>query len=318
MSGGALPAWPFGARPLRQVGESALKVGHRIVGTLAFVVAATGSGPSFAQGFIEFLRGGAPAYAPDASRPASAPLSIAPVSPAAGDIALPRRIDPRTRMPTKAPVVTPAPTGNPFEEDEDSDVVFEHDTPKRVAIALPEPRPGARPAAASEVAPTGGPRWSDADDQLPPGAEVPGVPQAPPQPPRLAALPDTRIGPSWTTTDAPLRPPGLRQSEAPVPTLPGVYAPPEASFDCLPEGLKQVLLDTAKEFGHVAILNARRPRGSGARASYHYQCRAVDFRVRGAPVAAVYAYLRQHPQVGGRKIYPFGFFHVDDGPSRSW
>jgi uncharacterized protein YcbK (DUF882 family) len=82
--------------------------------------------------------------------------------------------------------------------------------------------------------------------------------------------------------------------------------------------LKQVLVDTAKRFGHVAILNAHRGRGTGARGSYHYQCRAVDFRVRGQPVMVVYNFLRNHPHVGGRKIYPMGFFHVDDGPVRSW
>ncbi len=98
----------------------------------------------------------------------------------------------------------------------------------------------------------------------------------------------------------------------------GVYAPPDANFQCLPDGLKQMLVDTAKRFGHVAILNARRSAGTGARGSYHYRCRAVDFRVRGVPVSTVYAYLKQHPNVGGRKIYPFGFFHVDDGPARSW
>lgn len=289
-----------------------------IAAKLALVVGVAGSAaPAMAQGFIEFLRSGsASAYAPvpAPATPAAAPLSIVPTTPGAGDVVGQRKADPKRR----APVVTPVPTGNPFEEDEDSDVVFEHDTPKPVKIALPPPRPGATPFAAAEVAPVGNARWSNADDQLPPNAQVPGLEQTPPAPPRLAALPQGS-GPSWTITDAPqLRPPGLRQSEEPVAAMPGVFAPPEATFGCLPDGLKQVLLDTAKEFGHVAILNARRPRGTGARGSYHYQCRAVDFRVRGVPVSTVYAWLRQHPGVGGRKIYPFGFFHVDDGPSRSW
>lgn len=270
-----------------------------------------------AQGFIDFLRrSAATSYAPDEaapSAPLTTPLSIVPANPGRGDLAL--KPGDRSR---RQPVMTPVPTGNPLEEDEDAEVVFEHDVPKRVTIALPEPRPGATPRAAEEVAPVGTARWLNADDQVPPGAEVPGQPQAPPPPPRLAALPENRSGPSWTLTDAPIRPPGLRQSETPVADMPGVYAPPEAEFGCLPETLKQVLLDTAKTFGHVAVLNARRPRGTGARSSYHYQCRAVDFRVRGVPVATVYAYLRDHPGVGGRKIYPFGFFHVDDGPSRSW
>jgi hypothetical protein len=281
-----------------------------------WIVAGTAE-PAAAQGFIEFLRSGGSAYAPvpEPQAPPAAPLSIAPVTPAAGDVAAPGRGDAR-RRPT---VVTPVPTGNPLEEDEDADVVFEHETPKQVTVALPVPRPGATPAAAAEVAPVGAARWADADNQLPPEAQLPGAEQAAPPPPQLASLPPAGAGPSWTATDAPFaRPPGLRQSEEPVAAMPGVFAPPEATFDCLPEGLKQVLLDTAKAFGHVAILNAQRPRGSGARGSYHYRCRAVDFRVRGVPVSTVYAYLRQHPNVGGRKIYPFGFFHIDDGPARSW
>ncbi len=40
--------------------------------------------------------------------------------------------------------------------------------------------------------------------------------------------------------------------------------------------------------------------------------------MRGVAAATVMAFLRQHPNVGGRKIYPMGFFHVDDGPVRSW
>lgn len=287
------------------------------IGIAALTLGLTAAGPACAQGFIDFLRNsGSTAYAPapdqiEQAKPVT-PLSIVPANPGIGDVARGAR-NGRTVRP---PVVTPVPTGNPFEEDEDADVVFEHDVPKLVRVPLPEPRPGARPAAAAEVAPVGEQRWQNADEYLPPNAQLPGSEMAPPPPPRLASLPGT--GPSWTSTDLTLRPPGLRQSEAPVASMPGVFAPPEAVFGCLPDGLKQVLLDTAKEFGHVAILNARRPRGTGARASYHYQCRAVDFRVRGVPIATVYAYLRQHPGVGGRKIYPFGFFHIDDGPSRSW
>jgi hypothetical protein len=288
-----------------------------IAALAALAVGCMANSPAAAQGFIDFLRSsGSTAYAPapEQLEPAKpvAPLSIVPASPRIGDVA-PASRNGRSARP---PVVTPVPTGNPFEEDEDADVVFEHDVPKLVRVPLPEPRPGARPAEAAEVAPVGEQRWQSADEYLPPNAQLPGAEQAPPPPPRLASLPGT--GPSWTATDLALRPPGLRQSEAPVAAMPGVFAPPEAVFGCLPDSLKQVLLDTAREFGHVAILNARRPRGTGARASYHYQCRAVDFRVRGVPIATVYAYLRQHPGVGGRKIYPFGFFHIDDGPSRSW
>lgn len=305
------------AEPSRLIGVvSSRSRFARNAAVAALAAAMTLGSAARAQDGTEFLGRGAPALPVPAApaAPPTTPMSIAPSAPEVRSVPLPSAA--RTRPPA---VAVPVPTGNPIEDDEDGDVVFEHDTPKRVTIVLPQPRPGGTPATAAEVAPIGDARWSNADDQLPPGAEVPGLEQAEPAPPRLAALPAARPGPSWTITDAPqLRPPGLRQSEAPVAAMPGVYAPPDATFDCLPDGLKQVLLDTAREFGHVAVLNARRPRGTGARASYHYQCRAVDFRVRGVPIPTVYAYLRQHPNVGGRKIYPFGFFHVDDGPARSW
>jgi Bacterial protein of unknown function (DUF882) len=138
--------------------------------------------------------------------------------------------------------------------------------------------------------------------------------QSIPMPPRLAAYADTNA----MTSAIPMRPPGLRESEHPVAGMPGVFADEDAVFGCLPSDLKQVLMDTAARFGHVAILNAKRSRGTGARGSYHYMCRAVDFRVRGVAIRTVYGYLRSHPNVGGRKIYPMGFFHIDNGPSRSW
>jgi Bacterial protein of unknown function (DUF882) len=210
------------------------------------------------------------------------------------------------------------------EEDEDEDALYEYETPQRVTILLPIPRPGATIRAAADVAPVGSARWNAGKEQLPPGVNFRDAVTIPPNPAlpgatRVASLPQTQSVPRWTSSDLqPLRPAGLRDVETPVANMPGVFAPPDANFQCLPVGVKQVLVDTAKQFGHVAILNAKRPRGTGARASYHYQCRAVDFRVRGVPVRTVYNFLKEHPNVGGRKIYPFGFFHVDDGPVRSW
>ncbi len=274
--------------------------------------------PARAQGFFDFLKNNATSsYAPSDDGKASLPppLSIIPVNPRAGDLNAGSRKGSNTR---KQPVQTPVPATG-FEEEEDSDTVFEHETPQLVRVPLPVPRPGAVQRTAAEVAPVGTARWSSTKDQLPPGVNLPGTTLAPPSAPRLASLPSTQSTPRWTMTDDPVvRPPGLRESETPVANMPGVFAPPEANFDCLPVGVKQVLVDAAKRFGHVAILNAKRPRGTGARASYHYQCRAVDFRVRGVAISTVYAFLRDHPNVGGRKIYPFGFFHVDDGPIRSW
>jgi hypothetical protein len=273
-----------------------------------------------AQGLFDLFRSGQPAaFAPSdaAKAPIAAPMNIIPLNPRSGDIG-------RKGSQKKLPVATPAPTGQPDLEDEDAETVFEHDTPKSVRVALPTPRPGGSVRTAAEVAPIGAARWSSGQESLPPGVDFRNAASLPPTPAsigqtRVASLPQEQAVPRWTSSDIqPLRPVGLRSSEAPVAGMPGVFAPPEANFQCLPDGLKQMLMDTATKFGHVAILNARRPSGTGARGSYHYRCRAVDFRVRGVPVSTVYAYLKQHPNVGGRKIYPFGFFHVDDGPSRSW
>ncbi len=287
-------------------------------GVFALGLVANGS-PALAQGLFDLLRNNASnAFAPSDEGKASLPppLSIIPITPRAGDLSATSR---KATDQKKQPVQTPVPASKPEEEEEDDEAVFEHETPKLVRIPLPTPRPGAVQRAAADVAPVGGARWSSTGNQLPPGVTLPGSSVTPPTAPRLASLPSTQSTPRWTMTDAPMvRPPGLRESEVPVPNMPGVFAPPEANFHCLPVGIKQVLVDTAKRFGHVAILNAKRPRGTGARASYHYQCRAVDFRVRGVAISTVYAFLREHPNVGGRKIYPFGFFHIDDGPMRSW
>jgi Bacterial protein of unknown function (DUF882) len=282
--------------------------------------------PAAAQGLFQMLQqqnaqaqqaaSGQLGYAPAQGGVGAAlpgPLNLLPIAPGAATARGGRRPKP----------LPPSPAAFPPEEDDHGDVVLAHETPKLVRVALPPARPGPVERTAEEVAPVGQARWAGGD-QLPPGVQIPGLPpaggsQTIPGAPRLASLPATQSVPRWTLTDeAPLRPPGLRESEAPVADMPGVWAPPEARFDCLPVGLKQVLVDAAKRFGHVAVLNAQRGRGTGARASYHYQCRAVDFRVRGQPVMTVYNFLRDHPNVGGRKIYPMGFFHVDDGPVRSW
>ena len=270
-----------------------------------------------AQGFFDLFKQPPNAFAPSEDGKVSVPppLSIIPINPKAGSV--PNKAATKVAPPAKV-------EKKQDEEDEDDYVLFEHEQPKAVKIALPPPRPGGVVRTAQEVAPVGNAKWSNSNTSLPPGVDFRGAVNLPSQPARLeptrlASLPGTAPRPLWNQIDgSQVRPEGLRDSEVPVANMPGVYAPPEANFQCLPDGLKQVLMDTAKRFGHVAILNAKRREGTGARGSYHYRCRAVDFRVRGVPVSTVYAYLRQHPNVGGRKIYPFGFFHVDDGPSRSW
>ncbi len=267
---------------------------------------------AMAQGFLELFRNQGNAFAPSDSGKAALPppLSIIPLNPKHG--AIPQQ----GKKPADA---VPSANAPAKPSDEDEDLLMEHEEPKRVRVALPPLRPGSIVRTAAEVVPAGASRWSSRNDQLPPGVTLPGSGFVPAAAPRLASLPQSQTEPRWSTNDADQsRPYGLRDVEVPVEGMPGVFAPPDAVFHCLPMGLKQALVDTAKRFGHVAILNAKRPRGTGARGSYHYQCRAVDFRVRGVAIRTVYNFLRDHPNVGGRKIYPMGFFHMDDGPVRSW
>lgn len=284
-----------------------MKVSTAISTAVLSVVVSIAALPASAQGFLELLRSGGNAYAPAdaAPRPAEGPpLSIMPSD---------------HRRPPAAAVAPRQKPAAVDENDEDAEALFEHDEPKRVTVALPPLRPGSPPRALAGLSVQSPARWSPAGETLPPGVNLPGSSQPPPQPPRLAALPSSQAVPRWSLTDeTQVRPASLRDSEQPVAGMPGVYAPPEAIHSCLPVGLKQVLVDTAKRFGHVAVLNAQRSAGTGARGSYHYRCRAVDFRVRGHAVSSVMGFLRAHPNVGGRKIYPMGFFHIDDGPVRSW
>jgi hypothetical protein len=317
----------FGAKRFRALtlrsSANRLEKGLRLPAAIAVLLAFFSEQPVFAQGFFDlFKQPPSNAFAPSEDGKVSVPppLSIIPIAPKAGS-APKAGITPKAGSKVAAPAKVETKAD---EEDEDDDTLFEHEKPKAVKIALPPARPGGVTRTAQEVAPVGAAKWSNAAEKLPPGVDFRGAVTLPSQPSRieptrLASLPGAPSVPRWSQTDGgQIRPEGLRESEAPVANMPGVYAPPEANFQCLPDGIKQVLMDTAKRFGHVAILNAKRREGTGARGSYHYRCRAVDFRVRGVPVRTVYAYLKQHPNVGGRKIYPFGFFHVDDGPSRSW
>jgi Bacterial protein of unknown function (DUF882) len=274
---------------------------------------------AMAQGFFELFKNQGNAFAPSDGGQSAVPppLNIIPLNPKHGAIPQQGKRPPTVTPAVKLPLTAPKTAVE--SSDEEEDLLTEHEEPKRVRIALPPSRPGGTVRTVAEVVPAGAARWSNRNDQLPPGVTLPGSSFVPAAAPRLASLPQSQTEPRWSANDAnPTRPYGLRDVEAPVDGMPGVFAPPDATFHCLPIGLKQALVDVAKRFGHVAILNAKRPRGTGARGSYHYQCRAVDFRVRGVAIRTVYNFLRDHPNVGGRKIYPMGFFHMDDGPVRSW
>lgn len=91
---------------------------------------------------------------------------------------------------------------------------------------------------------------------------------------------------------------------------------------CVPWSLKIVLRKVSQRFGPVRVHSTHRwllenwLKGGKPR-SYHLLCRAVDFSVRGDP-GGVLQYLRSQKAVGGYSRYPQGFYHIDNGPRRTW
>ncbi len=91
---------------------------------------------------------------------------------------------------------------------------------------------------------------------------------------------------------------------------------------CVPGNLKRVLNRVAKKYGRVVVHSTNRwwlenwLKG-GARKSWHLNCKAADFSVKGRP-STIIAFLKKQPEVGGYKYYPAGFYHIDLGPRRTW
>ena len=91
---------------------------------------------------------------------------------------------------------------------------------------------------------------------------------------------------------------------------------------CVPWRLKGVLRRVSQRFGPVTVHSTFRwwlenwLKG-GKPHSYHLSCRAIDFSVRGDP-KGVLPWLRAQPEVGGYARYPQGFYHIDNGPRRTW
>lgn len=101
-----------------------------------------------------------------------------------------------------------------------------------------------------------------------------------------------------------------------------IWVRESAPTRCLPGDLTQVVAQVAERFGAVRIMSthrsaARNRRAGGAPRSMHLSCRAIDFRV-AAGGRQVLAFLRDHPEVGGLKLYRSGLIHIDDGERRSW
>ena len=91
---------------------------------------------------------------------------------------------------------------------------------------------------------------------------------------------------------------------------------------CVPLPLRAVLKKVARNFGPVTVHSTHRwpaenRRKGGKPKSYHLTCRAVDFSVEGDP-QGVLEFLKAQPSVGGYSRYPQGFYHIDNGPRRTW
>ena len=106
----------------------------------------------------------------------------------------------------------------------------------------------------------------------------------------------------------------------------GVFRPAQITWGdtqwCTPIELKVALNKISRKFGPVRVHSTHRwplenARKGGKKKSYHLTCRAVDFSVPGKP-SEVKAYLRSLPGVGGYSYYPRGFYHIDNGPRRTW
>jgi len=91
---------------------------------------------------------------------------------------------------------------------------------------------------------------------------------------------------------------------------------------CVPLSLKIALNKVSKRFGPVKVHSTHRwplenRRKGGKSKSYHLKCSAIDFSVPGNP-AEVKRFLVSLWEVGGYSYYPKGFYHIDNGPRRTW
>lgn len=115
---------------------------------------------------------------------------------------------------------------------------------------------------------------------------------------------------------------GRNGQRVPNSVLKKVHFQDDTPERCLPSDLMSVIYDVAEKFGEVQVLSTfrdpqRNRRVGGAPRSFHLRCQAIDFRIVGqAP--GLLEYLEARADVGGLKRYPLGFYHIDNGPRRTW
>jgi uncharacterized protein YcbK (DUF882 family) len=95
-----------------------------------------------------------------------------------------------------------------------------------------------------------------------------------------------------------------------------------APTKCVPGSLIRVLKKVSAKYGPITVNSTFRSKGKNRRIggrgkSLHLSCRAVDFRVHGSS-RGLMRYLIAQREVGGFNRYPSGFYHIDNGPRRTW
>ncbi len=95
-----------------------------------------------------------------------------------------------------------------------------------------------------------------------------------------------------------------------------------APSKCIPASLRAVIARVSAKYGPVTVNSTYRSPGKnrtvgGKGKSMHLSCRAVDFRVHGSS-RGLMQYLAAQGEVGGLNRYPSGFYHIDNGPRRTW
>jgi hypothetical protein len=91
---------------------------------------------------------------------------------------------------------------------------------------------------------------------------------------------------------------------------------------CVPGSLVRVLKRVSARYGPITVNSTWRARGKNRKVggrghSMHLACRAVDFRVHGKS-RGLTKFLLSQKEVGGYNRYPSGFYHIDNGPRRTW
>ena len=95
-----------------------------------------------------------------------------------------------------------------------------------------------------------------------------------------------------------------------------------APTKCVPSSLIKVLKRVSARYGPITVNSTWRGRSKNRKVggrghSMHLACRAVDFRVHGS-TRGLLKFLMAQKEVGGFNRYPSGFYHIDNGPRRTW